>query len=57
METAQDANLTTTDIQTRRDTLSYALPHQNRAFQLGPNLQYSLLARAGVYSAVKRRYS
>lgn len=28
METAQDANLTTSDIQTNRDTISFPLPHQ-----------------------------
>lgn len=40
METAQDANLTTTDIQTRRDTLSPALPHPNTVLQQGPSLQF-----------------
>lgn len=56
METARDANLTTTDIQTRRDTSSPASPHQNSTFQQGPNLLYSFLARAGMHSAVRRRY-
>ena len=35
METAQDANLTTTDIQTRRNTLSPALPTKSVHFSRG----------------------
>lgn len=47
METAQDANLTTTDIQTRRDTLSPALPHQNTVYSRGQICSVSPLAGLG----------